>query len=230
MMNRITRTTLWIVAVVSFAASSGCSMLQQMQPESFAPPEPVTITHAPPTDGAIYRANTDVRLFEDLKANRVGDILTVKLVEKTNASKNSQTSVAKSTEATLANPTILGRPITKDGDPVFGGSLSGENTFDGSGASSQSNSLVGDITVTVVERQPNGNLVIRGEKWVTLNQGREFIQLSGIIRPNDIETDNTLVSTRIANAQITYSSKGVLAAANKMGWAARFFNSVFNPY
>jgi flagellar L-ring protein precursor FlgH len=211
------------------AGMSGCSLMPA-EKESFGPPQPVVITHAPPTDGAIYRANTDVRLFEDLKANRVGDILTVRLAERTNASKNSQTTTSKSTEATLANPTILGRPITNNGDPVFGGSLSGENSFEGSGASSQSNSLVGDITVTVVDRQPNGNLVIRGEKWVTLNQGREFIQLSGIIRPTDIETDNTLLSTRIANAQITYSSKGVLAAANKMGWAARFFNSVFNPY
>ena len=211
------------------AGMTGCSVLP-IEKESFAPPPPMVVTHAPPTDGAIYRANTDVRLFEDIKAGRVGDILTVKLAESTNASKSSGTSTSKSTEATIANPTILGRPITYNGDPVFGGSLSGENTFEGSGASSQSNSLVGDITVTVVDRHPNGNLVIRGEKWVTLNQGREFIQLSGIIRPIDVGTDNTVLSNRIANAQITYSSKGVLAAANKMGWAARFFNSVFNPY
>ncbi len=210
-------------------AASGCSMLP-MQQESFAPPEPVVVEYAPPTAGAIYQADTDVRLFEDLKASRIGDILTVKLAEKTNASKNAQTSVSKSTEATIANPVILGSEITRDGDPLFSGSLDGETSFDGTGASSQSNSLVGDITVTVVKRHPNGNLVIRGEKWVTLNQGREFIQLSGIVRPNDIETDNTVLSTRIANAQITYSSKGVLAAANKMGWAARFFNSIFYPY
>ncbi|MGI9272105.1 MAG: flagellar basal body L-ring protein FlgH [Woeseiaceae bacterium] len=210
-------------------AISGCGYLPKPK-ETFDPPAPISVTHAPPTDGAIYRANTDVRLFEDLKASRVGDILTVRLDEQTNASKASQTSTSKSTEATLANPTVLGRPLTHKGDPIFGGSLSGENTFDGSGASSQSNSLVGDITVTVVERLANGNLRIRGEKWVTLNQGREFIQLSGTIRPNDIETDNTLLSTRIANAQITYSSKGVLAAANKMGFVSRFFNSVLNPY
>lgn len=228
-MNRTLEKHLLVLAGFATLALTGCSMLP-IEKQSFAPAEPVMVTHAPPTDGAIYRADTDVRLFEDLKASRVGDILTVRLVEKTNASKNSQTSVSKSTEATLANPTVLGRPITRGGDPIFGGSLAGENTFDGAGASSQSNSLVGDITVTVVERLSNGNLVIRGEKWVTLNQGREFIQLSGIIRPNDIETDNSLVSTRIANAQITYSSKGVLAAANKMGFVARFFNSVFNPY
>jgi flagellar L-ring protein precursor FlgH len=171
-----------------------------------------------------------LRLFEDLKANRVGDILTVRLVERTNASKNSATSTSKTTEATLANPTVFGRPLTKDGRPLFEGSLSGENSFDGVGSSSQSNSLVGDITVTVIDRLPNGNLLIRGEKWVTLNQGREFIRLSGIIRPNDIGPDNSLLSTRIADAQITYSSKGVLAAANRMGLISRFFNSVFHPY
>lgn len=228
-MNRMFEYATIILAGLSALALSACSVLP-VERESFEPPQPAMVNHAPPTDGAIYRANTDVRLFEDLKASRVGDILTVRLAEKTNASKNSQTSVSKSTEATIANPVVLGRPITHNGDPVFGGSLAGENTFDGSGASSQSNSLVGDITVTVVERLANGNLVIRGEKWVTLNQGREFIQLSGIIRPNDIETDNSLLSTRIANAQITYSSKGVLAAANKMGFVARFFNSVFSPY
>jgi flagellar L-ring protein precursor FlgH len=186
--------------------------------------------YAPPSDGTIYRAGTDVRLFEDLKANRVGDILTVRLVERTNASKNAQTSTQKTTETTLQNPTVFGRALSKDGTPLFEGSLNGEQAFDGSGASSQSNSLVGDITVTVVDRLPNGNLVIRGEKWVTLNQGREFIQLSGIIRPYDIEPDNSLVSTRIADAQITYSSKGVLAAANRMGLISRFFHSILHPY
>ena len=84
--------------------------------------------------------------------------------------------------------------------------------------------------MTIVERYPNGNLRIRGEKWVTLNQGQEFIRLSGIVRPFDIAPDNTLASTRIADAQITYSSKGVMAAANKMGWVSRFFHSVLHPY
>jgi flagellar L-ring protein precursor FlgH len=171
-----------------------------------------------------------VRLFEDRKASRVGDILTVSLREQTNASKNSQTATAKTTEASLGNPTVFGRALSKDGTPLFDGSLSGESSFDGAGSSSQSNSLLGDITVTVVQRLPNGNLRIRGEKWVTLNQGREFIRLSGIIRPDDIEPDNSLQSYRIADAQITYSSKGVLAAANRMGPISRFFNSVFHPY
>ncbi|MEL7375069.1 MAG: flagellar basal body L-ring protein FlgH, partial [Pseudomonadota bacterium] len=97
------------------------------------------------------------------------------------------------------------------------------------GASSQSNRLDGDITVTVVKRLANGNLVIRGEKWVTLNQGDEFIRLSGIIRPYDIAPDNSVPSGRVADARITYSSKGVLAAANKMGLLQRFAQSIWFP-
>lgn len=204
---------LMLVTLIALS-SAGCSSIKVFE-ESYEPPTPAEPVYTPPTSGSIYNSGTDVRLFEDRKAGRVGDILTVRLKEQTNASKNSATSTAKTTEATIGNPTVFGRELTKDGTPLFEGSLSGENSFDGSGSSSQSNSLIGDITVTVVQRLPNGNLRIRGEKWVTLNQGREFIRLSGIIRPDDIEPDNSLESYRIADAQITYSSKGVLAAANK---------------
>lgn len=198
--------------------------------DDFEPATPVPQSYGSPTTGAIYLAGTELRLFEDLRAARIGDVLTVRLAERTNASKNSNTSTSKSTEATLANPVIFGRPVTRGGVPLFEGSLSGDQSFDGAGSSSQSNSLVGDITVTVTERLPNGNLRIQGEKWVTLNQGREFIRLSGVIRPYDIEPDNSLLSSRIADAQITYSSKGVLAAANRMGLISRFFHSIFHPY
>lgn len=191
---------------------------------------PVQQVYSPPADGTIFRSGTEVRLFEDLKAGRVGDILTVRLVERTNASKSSQTQTAKTTSATLANPEVFGRPLTRDGIPLFSGSLDGQSSFDGQGQSSQSNSLDGDITVTVIDRLPNGNLVIQGEKWLTINQGREFIRVTGVIRPNDIETDNSVLSTRIANAQIAYSAKGALADANRMGLLSRFFNSILHPY
>lgn len=215
--------------IVASLTLTACA-LPRIEQQSYMPPVPVPPVYQKPESGTIYSSGTDMRLFEDRKAARVGDILTVRLAEKTNATKNSQTSTGKTTEAELGNPTVFGRALSRDGIPLFGGSLSGSTTFDGTGASSQSNSLEGDITVTVVERLPNGNLVIAGEKWVTLNQGQEFIRLSGIIRPNDIEPDNFLLSTRIANAQITYSSKGVLAAANKMGLISRFFNSILYPY
>ena len=117
-----------------------------------------------------------------------------------------------------------------DGVPILSSALSGTQSFDGEGDSSQSNSLNGDITVTVVERFANGNLRIRGEKWVTINQGREFIRVSGIVRPYDIAPDNSIDSTRVADARIAYSGRGALAAANRMGFLSRFLNSVMHPF
>ena len=225
----IRKARILLFLVVTNAMLTGCITIHKAE-ESYAPPRPAEPAHDAPTSGAIYNSGAEVRLFEDRKATRVGDILTVRLQESTNASKNSQTSTSKESEATLTNPTVFGRPVTLGGNALFDGALSGESSFDGAGSSSQSNSLAGNITVTVVERLANGNLRIRGEKWVTLNQGREFIRLSGIIRPDDIEPDNSLFSHRIADAEITYSSKGVLAAANRMGLISRFFNSVFHPY
>lgn len=226
MMSLKLHSLMFAVAMLSLGA---CSALPQL-PESFDPPVLTQLVYEPPSGGAIYQAGKEIRLFEDLKASRVGDILTVRLVEQTNATKSSNTRTSKSTAATLVNPTVFGRPVTLDGISLFEGSLSGEQEFDGSGASSQSNSLQGDIAVTVVERMPNGNLRIRGEKWVMLNQGKEFIQLSGIIRPYDIAPDNSVLSGKIADARITYSSKGVLAAANRMGLISRFFHSILHPY
>ncbi len=224
----MTKTVKVLLLLIAALQQPACVASRAPQ-EPYRPPivEPLLYQ---PQPGTIYTAGADVRLWEDRKAARVGDILTVRLFEKTNATKNSQTTTGKATEVSLGNPTVFGRPITRNGVPLFDGSLSGGQDFDGKGASSQSNSLSGEITVTVIERLPNGNLSIAGEKWVTLNQGQEFIRLSGVIRPDDIEPDNSLLSTRIANAQITYSSKGVLAAANKMGLISRFFNSVLHPY
>lgn len=217
------------IAVAAVMLLAACASAPEPV-ESYEPPTPIEQAYGQPSSGAIFQAGTDVRLFEDLRAGRVGDILTVRLAEQTNASKNSSTSTSKSTDATLANPTVLGRPVTLGGTALFDASLSGTQGFDGEGASSQSNSLQGDITVTVTERLRNGNLRIRGEKWVMLNQGKEYIRLSGIIRPFDIGPDNSVASTKIADAEISYSSKGVLAAANRMGLISRFFHSVLHPY
>ena len=229
MIHRVLQRLRFTAPALSLALLSACASVPD-EPTRYEPLGPVQPPEDPATGGAIYQSATSVRLFEDLRANRIGDILTVRLVEQTNASKNSATSTSKSTAASLTNPTILGRPSTLNGTPLFDGSLSGDQSFDGSGASSQSNSLEGDITVTVVARYPNGNLVIRGEKWVTLNQGKEYIRLSGIVRPFDIAPDNSVVSTQIADAEITYSSRGVLAAANRMGLVSRFFHSILHPY
>ncbi len=223
-------TRYFVLAVIAAAAALGGCASKPVDEATMDGPMPIPQVYATPSAGAIYATGTEIRLFEDQKAGRLGDILTVRLVEQTRASKDSSTSTSKENEATLANPTVFGRPVTSGGTPILEGSLDGERSFEGSGSSSQSNSLTGDITVTVTQRLPNGNLVIEGEKWLTINQGREFIKVRGVIRPADIGTDNSVLSTRIANAQIAYSGKGPLDDANRMGLLARFFNSPLYPF
>jgi len=97
--------------------------------------------------------------------------------------------------------------------------------FDGSGDSTQSNSLTGNVTVTVVEVLANGNLVVRGEKTLRINQGDEYLRVSGVVRPADVSSDNSVISTQLADARIAYSGSGFVADSNSMGWLARFVNS-----
>jgi flagellar L-ring protein precursor FlgH len=190
-------------------------------------PEPPV---APPQNGAIYQAGYDVALFENATARRVGDIVTIHLVESTAASKSSSTTTKKSTSLDLPGPTLFGRPVTANGVPILDTALDHTNTFDGAGDSKQSNQLRGDITVAIVKRLPNGNLIVRGQKWIGINQGREFIRIQGVVRPIDIQPDNSINSTQVANASISYGGKGALADANKQSWLARFFNSPLLPF
>jgi len=176
---------------------------------------------------AYVDGNGGLSLYQDMKAHRVGDIITVKLEEETKASKDAKTGYNK----TSALNTSLGLkpPSNPSKNPLVGNINNGSN-FKGEGDSKQNNSLTGDITVTISQVLPNNNLIIRGEKWLTLNQGSEYIRLTGIVRPQDIGPDNTVVSTRIANARITYSGTGAVSDANKSGWLSRFFNSEVWPF
>ena len=181
-------------------------------------------------NGAIYQSGHDVALFENSTARNVGDVVTIRLMESTNASKSSSTTTSKSTSVDLPGPTIAGRPVTVNGTEVLSASIANEASFDGAGDSAQSNSLVGNITVAVVRRLSNGNLQVRGQKWIGINQGREFIRVEGVIRPIDIQPDNTIPSFKVANASISYGGRGALADANKQSWLARFFNSPLVPF
>jgi flagellar L-ring protein FlgH len=203
----------------------------------FHPPEPdysATWPEPAPTqaqaNGAIYQAGHDVALFENSVARRVGDTLTIRLNERTNASKSSTTSTAKSTNIDLPGPTIAGRPVTAHGTPILETSIDNKTQFDGEGASTQSNRLEGDLTVTVAQRLPNGNLLVRGQKWISINQGQEYVRIQGIVRPIDIDPDNSISSLKVADAMIAYGGKGALANANSPGLLARFFNLPFLPF
>ncbi len=212
---------------------SGCAVQQVPQPGDpfFAPSYPVPAEPQPATPGAIYNTASVNFLLEDQKARRVGDILLVNLTESTQASKNADTNLKKDESITIANPTILGTlPSALNGNLSFETNIAPQRQFQGQSDSRQSNNLNGDITVTVVQVYPNGYLLVRGEKWITLNQGREFIRLTGIVRPDDITAQNTVISSRIGNARIEYSGTGALADSNTQGWLGRFFSGSVWPF
>jgi flagellar L-ring protein precursor FlgH len=216
--------------MVGGALLAGCGLLPAKKPK----PDPVVARVLPPptprTEGAIYQAGQQIELFADLKARRVGDVLTIRLTESTAASKSAVTKTTKTTAVANTGVTLFGRSPTVGGVGIGNSTLNGADSFDGEGSATQGNSFTGSLTVTVMDVQSNGNLVVQGDKTLKLNQGDEFVHVSGVVRRADIASDNTVTSDRVADAHISYSGKGVIASSNKMGWLARFFNSPYSPY
>lgn len=171
-------------------------------------------------DGGIYQVGQGDVFFTGQTARRIGDILTIDLNETTTSTKSNDATISKAASGALANPTVMGTEIAVDSELPEGGA-----DFTGSAAANQSNSLNGTITVTVYDVYPNGVLAVRGEKWVTLNRGEEYIRLTGLVRRQDISPENTVASSRIADARITYSGTGEIATGSEQGWVSRFLNS-----
>lgn len=217
-----------VICVGALLALAGCVSKPSEPDYSATWPEAVPTTAQ--ANGAIYQAGHDVALFENSVARRVGDTLTIRLNERTNASKSSSTSTSKSTNIDIPGPIIAGRPVTHNGVEILATQVENNSEFDGEGASTQSNRLEGDITVTVAQRLSNGNLLVRGQKWISINQGQEYVRIQGIVRPIDIDPDNSISSLKVADAMIAYGGKGALANANSPGLLARFFNLPFLPF
>jgi|SRR5882757_953846 len=221
--------SLVLFGVLLLAALGGCATpAKPPKPDdqlSWAmQPEP------PPTNGSIYQVGRDVALFENPVARHIGDTVTITLNESTAAKKSATTNTAKSTNQTLPGISLLGKSVTIKGNPVLSASIDDSSKFAGEGDSAQSNSLTGFITCTVTRVLPNGNLFIRGEKWIGINQGSEYVRLSGVVRPIDIAPDNSVPSLKVGAANISYGGKGALADANNQGWLSRFFNSPWTPF
>ena len=220
-----------IAMAVVVSSVSGCMMMSPRADSFPVVPQPDDIATTRVVNGSLFQTGRDVALFENPVAGRSGDILTIHLVESTSASKKSSTSTKKATNASLGTgTTVLGKPLTAGGNNVLSAGIGDSSDFSGEGNSAQSNTLSGDITVTVAKRYSNGNLVIQGQKWLTLNQGQEYVRIQGLVRQADIQPDNTIPSTKVANATISYAGKGALADANAKGWLARFFDSPLTPF
>ena len=216
---------------------SGCAGIESKSHPAYAAMEPIVYTNPGEgeTAGSLYKEQRGISLFADTRARAVGDIISVVLMESTQASKNAGTAIARDSGIDVSPPTIFGQTDTSFGVDRFRGltleqSIESESEFSGNGSTNQSNSLTGAIAVQVARVLPNGNLMVQGEKWLALNKGEEFIQLRGIVRPEDISSTNTIPSTLVADARISYGGTGMIDRANSPGWFSKFFNSPLNPF
>ena len=191
---------------------------ERMKKFSYEPSYPLNIPEKNTArNGSLFHASDSLSLFDDSRAHKVGDIITINLSENFNAKKKDEAKYEKANKQQFG----LGADLT-GGATAFGGNVSvpgigtgigvgyGSNgNFKGKADVKQNSSLTGSIAVMVVQVITNGNLVIRGEKWITIHEGDEVIRFAGIIRAEDIQPDNTIDSSKVADVRLIYKDTGI---------------------
>lgn len=174
-------------------------------------------------DGAIFDANGGYSaLYTGHRAHAVGDPVSIVLNESTSTSKSAGSKTGR-TGSLGVTPPATG-PLSFINPSSL--NASGTTSFKGDGSANQSSTLAGEVSVTIVEVRSNGTALVRGEKRLLLSQGEEWVQLTGIVRLADIDADNRISSSRVADARIEYSGNGSVGRASREGWLSKFFSAV----
>ncbi|MCL2643855.1 MAG: flagellar basal body L-ring protein FlgH [Betaproteobacteria bacterium] len=219
------------MAVVLVTLVSSCAQIQPTPPTSVHQPmsaRPVTALEPRAANGAIWQPGLESSLLEDRRARRVGDIITVNLVERTSAQKNANASTNRASSAS-GGIAAASSKLPLSGLAGLSLEAGSKSAFEGKGAAAANNAFNGTITVTVIDVLANGNLLVSGEKMLTINQGNEFIRFSGVVNPNNVSASNTVQSTQVADARMEYRGSGFVEEANSKGWLQRFFDFI-NPF
>ena len=223
---------IFVFLLLNSLALGGCSTyVEDVESSFFEPVFPAAEMMSNTTEktGSIFQAGQGGLFSSDRRARLVGDILTVDFNEVFAATKAQTAASAKSDSFDVTLPNVLPNIVTGGlGNGDAGNSMAAGTTrsFSGSGNAAQSNSLTGRLSVTIVRVFDNGNMGVLGQKELTLNNGKEYIRLSGIVRPEDISPSNTVSSNLLADAQITYTGAGHLADSSKPGWLSRALRTV----
>jgi flagellar L-ring protein precursor FlgH len=229
------------IQIIVIALLFGCSGLKDARDIKNAPmpskyyasrdPEPVS------PDGSLWK--DQATLYEDRKAKRVNDLITIIISETTTASKKAATNAKRNSTGAYGVTDVFGMntdlgvqtlPLLKQ---YFSGkftpSVSGSATsaFAGAGDTSRTGTLTASISAKVLEVLPNSNMVIESRKEVVVNNEKEIVVIRGIIRPDDITTNNTISSAFVADAQIYLVGDGVLDDKQSQGWLVRFLDKVW---
>ena len=195
------------------------------EPSGYEPTLPAMPAPQAPTGGIFNVAQGYAPLVSGNRAARVGDPVTILLVESTTASKSVGSKSQKGGGASITPPTA--GPLDFLNPNALKASSS--STFNGQGNASQTSSLASSLAVTIAEVRPNGTALVKGEKTMLLSQGDEWVRFSGIVRLADIDENNAIPSSRVADAKIEYTGKGALQRSSRQGWLGRFFN-IISPF
>ena len=225
---RLTLFTIFILGFTSIVLSGCSTHIQEKAALEFEPiyPNELDISVPSKPTGGIYSEAKGGLFATDKRATVVGDILTVNLSESFSATKAQTASSSKSDSFDVTMPVGLPNMLTGGFSTPNSLTSGTEQSFSGSGAAAQSNTLSGFLAVTVVRVHNNGNMEIAGQKKLNLNNGDEYVRLTGIIRPNDISAANLVDSSRIANAEITYVGAGQVADTGKKGWLSNAMRTI----
>lgn len=222
---------------------AGCATMMPRTTGIAQPPDVAQLKHLTDTDvqtqrvkddgGSLWRSDSGLNsMFANVKARRIGDILTVHVVESASATNKATTKTDRGSSMSAGIDNFFNLeskfPTTRT-DPSPFARVKGDITsaFKGDGETQRSGDLTTYISVRVVSLTPNGNMIIAGTRSVTINHEEQLIQISGIVRPEDVSSDNVVLSTRISDARIAYSGNGVLNDRQKPGWLTRIFDQVW---
>lgn len=228
-MNSLRRFMTIILSLV-LAGCAGMMPEDKTLMSSGAPDMPSPEPHR--LEGAIYAQNMPVKIFSDCRARSIGDIVTVNIVETSNASKKATTKTGRTTSVAGGISALLGyegaiedRNSRFSADSMIEGGIASD--FDGSGTTTRNETVTASISCRVASVLPNGNLAIRGSREIRVNNETQYMILTGVIRPEDIAADNSIISSYVADARITYTGRGVLSEKQSPGWLARILDYIW---
>lgn len=216
------RAALRALLLIAVLVASGCSTVPPTNVHQPMSARPELQARPQPVDGAIFQDGTArLLLFNDRRARFIGDTIMVTIEERLQASNSTSSSASREGAISASVPVIAGLPgRTFQG---LGIEANSSNTHQGSGGASTNNILTGSIAVTVIEVYPNGNLLVSGEKQVSIGQNTEYIRFSGVVNPTNVTAGNSVSSTRVADARIEFRGSGYISEAQRMAWLARLF-------
>jgi flagellar L-ring protein precursor FlgH len=235
------------MVMMFFISACAGSQTQKMQDAPPVPPQvqeqiprPMIKEHDPTMKAGLWTRVLYRSLYSDLRASQLGDLVTINIVETSSANKKANTKTGRQSSINAGIDNLLGwetqlKYLTSfgnndvknayDNQNMFNASMA--NRFDGTGETSRDDSMIASITARVIQVQQDGNLVVRGTRQIKVNNEAQYITLSGIIRPVDISPDNTILSSYVADAQISYSGSGPVSDKQRPGWLMRAVDFVW---